>query len=204
MKNLLTFLCFTAIIATSTSISAQNTSDSESPIYDYENLELTSTATIPDFSSQKNKLKLTGTIYQNDGVTPAKDVILFIYQADENGDYQVKTENNKRSVRHRAWVRTDENGKYTFFTFVPGAAFDPITYPRRRGLKEIVPIVKESNKAEYNLNSFVFDDDPNMTKSCRKRLERKGIDTILKLKKENDIYVATKDIILEKDSNATK
>lgn len=207
MKILLKFVCFICFSYSFTMLNAQEkeSNKNQSPIYDFIEAQLSNTDTVPDFEAQTNKLKITGVIFENDGITPAKDVLLYIYQANENGDYQINTKNKKRSVHHSAWVRTDGDGRYTIFTFIPGAAIDPITYPRRRGLKEIVPIIKENNnKPEYNLNSFLFDDDPAMTKSCRKRLKRKGIDNILKLEKEEDIYVATKNIILEKNIEAYK
>ena len=68
--------------------------------------------------------------------------------------------------------------------------------PRRKGPKQIFPIVKEPGKKESNLEAFMFDDDPLITKSCRKRLKRKGIDCILKLEKQGDMFVVNKDIVL--------
>jgi protocatechuate 3,4-dioxygenase beta subunit len=167
-----------------------------SPIYDYSEMQLNDTDTIADFDTQNNKLKLTGIIYQSDGVTPAKDVMLYIEQADSNGEYQIKTKNDKRYLEHRAWVKTNEKGEYTLYTFVPGSAIVPITMPRRKGPKQIFPIVKEPGKKESNLEAFMFDDDPLITKSCRKRLKRKGIDCILKLEKQGDMFVVNKDIVL--------
>lgn len=203
MKNLLTLLCFACFTGSFLSLSAQDSD--HSPIYDYtENQIINNTDSIPGFETKANKLKITGTIFQSDGVTPAKDVLLFIYQADENGDYQVKTEDDKRYVEHRSWVKTDEDGKYTFYTFIPGSAIEPITYPRKRGAKEIVPIIKEEGKEEYNLNAFLFDNDPLLSKSCRKKLKRKGIDSILKLEKKEGMYVTTKNIVLAKDNTAIK
>lgn len=175
-----------------------------SPIYDYSEKQLNDTDTILGFSTSANKLKITGTIFQSDGVTPAKDVMLFIEQADENGDYQIKTSNNKRHMQHRGWVKTNVEGQYTFYTFVPGSAIVPITLPRRYGPKQIYPIIKEQGKQEYNLEAFLFDDDPLLTKSCRKRLNRRGIDCILKLEKKDDMHVVTKDIILDHKASAYK
>ena len=54
------------------------------------------------FGLKDEKLKLTGTIYLSDGVTPAKDVILFIEQPDENGNFDLRKDNEKRYVHHRA------------------------------------------------------------------------------------------------------
>jgi len=200
MRNLFTLLCLASFTGSFTIVSAQDSDYlKRNPIYDYSETQLNNTDTIAGFEMAANKLKITGTIYQSDGVTPAKNVLLYIEQADENGDYQIKTKDNKRYMNHRAWVKTDANGKYTFFTFVPGAAIDPITYPRRRGLKKIYPIIKESNKPEYNLDALLFDNDPQLTKSCRKRLKRKGIDSILKPVKNSSSLEVVRDIVLEGD-----
>lgn len=205
MKKLINIFCFVCLIGSYHAITAQKITDNvkkRSPIYDYSENQLNNTDTIPEFEKASDKLKITGTIFENDGITPAKDVLLYIDQSDENGDYQMKVENDKRYVHHRGWIKTNADGQYTFYTFVPGSAIVPITYPRRRGPKQIFPVIKESGKPEYNLEAFLFNDDPLLTKSCRKRLMRRGIDCILKLEKKEGMYVATKDIILNQNSPA--
>ena len=207
MKNLFTLLCFAYLSGSFITLSAQESDNDylkRNPMYDYSESQLNNTDSIPGFETSANKLKISGIIYKSDGVTPAKDVLLYIEQADEDGDYQIKTENNKRYMQHRAWVKTDVNGQYTFFTFVPGAAIDPITYPRRRGLKKIYPIIKESNKTEYNLDALLFDNDPQLTKTCRKRLKRKGIDSIIKPEKNGNLLIVTRDIVLEDNTTASR
>ncbi|MCB0445272.1 MAG: hypothetical protein KDC68_06410, partial [Gelidibacter sp.] len=130
MKKLMTLLCFAAYISTSQTLIAQNATSTlesipsdyitRSPIYDYSERLLNNTDSIPDFETKPDKLKISGTIYQADGVTPAKNVVLYIYQPDEHGNYNMKTLNQKRYVKDRAWIKTDANGNYTFYTFVPG------------------------------------------------------------------------------------
>ena len=147
--------------------------------------------TIPDFESNQNKIKITGTIFEKDGVTPAKDVVLSIYQTNQVGDFVlVKGENDEKEIYHSATIKTQADGQYTFYTFMPG------TYHRSNELKKIHSTIKESGKEEYGLFPFVFDNDPLLKKHCRNKLARKGIDSILKLEKENDMYVANKDIVL--------
>ena len=204
MKNLLSYLCIACITGSYITLSAQESVNNyleRNPIYDYSESHLNNTDSIPGFETSTKKLKITGTIFQSDGVTPAKDVMLYIEQADEDGNYQIKTENNKRYMHNRAWVKTDANGQYTFYTFVPGSATDPITFPRRKGLQKIYPIIKESNQNEYNLDALLFDNDPLLTKSCRKRLKRKGIDSILNPEKIGDMLVVSRDIVLEENSD---
>ena len=215
MKNLLIlvcFVCFTAFSFAQNKIETKNVLKAisvdykkQNPIYDYSENQLNNTDTIPGFNAKPNKLKVTGIIFESDGVTPAKDVILYVYQHDEDGNYEIKNKDNKRYVHHRGWVKTNADGKYTFYTFLPGSAVIPVTFPRRRGPKQIFPTIKEPGKPEYDLNAFLFDDDPLLTKSCRKRLNRKGIDCILKLEKNDGIYVAIKNIVLDsKDIGLSK
>ena len=175
-----------------------------SPIYDYKEKNLNNTDTIPDFERRSSKLKITGTIYQSDGVTPAKNVILYIYQPDEDGSYDTKENNGKRYVNHRGWVKTDENGQYTFYTFVPGASFEPLTYPRKKGPKQIHPVVKVPGLPEYHLDAFLFDDDPYLTERCRKKLERKGYTGIVKLDKQEGVFVTQRDFVLERNATDIK
>lgn len=201
MKNLKNLICFIAILMTSaSSIFAQEISTREDylerhAIYDYSEKQLNNTDSIPDFASKQDKLKITGTVYQSDGVTPAKDVIIYISQPDENGFYDLRKKNDKRYIHHRGWVKTDADGKYTFYTFIPG------NFTRNRELKHIHPTVKEPGKEEYALEAFLFDNDPFLSKSCRKRLAKKGIDNILMVEEQNDMFVATKDIVLEADNS---
>lgn len=195
--------CFICFLSFNYSIKAQDNSLDNylerHPLYDYNEHTLNNTDTIPDFKSKKSKLKVSGTIYESDGTTPAKNVILFIEQADENGDFDLKKHNNKRYVKHRGWVKTNADGQYTFYTFLPG------NDRRYNQLQQLFPVIKEPLKAEYEIESFLFDEDPMLTKLCRKKITKKGdASRILKLKKENGLYVAQKDIVLNYHTKTTK
>ena len=205
MKNLMRFLVFVLISLVFHTLNAQDAASNvleevpidymtRNPIYDYDAQALSNTATIPDYESKQSKLKITGTVYQSDGVTPAKDVILYIWHQDENGYFDMKTANDKRYVYHRGWIKTNADGQYTFYTFFPGS------YPHSREKRHIHLEVKEVGKVDYALPGFLFDDDPFLSKTCRKRLAKKGIDNILSTPKKGDIHVANHDIVL-KDSN---
>ncbi|WNH10324.1 hypothetical protein [Thalassobellus suaedae] len=160
-------------------------------VYDFSEKHLNNTDTIPDFATKTDKLRITGTIYQSDGKTPASDVILFIHHADENGNYELKKdENRKRYIHHRGWIKTDADGQYTFYTFIPGK------FLRSKELKQIHRTIKEPGKPEYEITSFFFDDDPllpDLTLACR----AKAVMSMLKLNKEENMYVAKKDIVLK-------
>ncbi|WP_411895090.1 hypothetical protein [Winogradskyella sp. A2] len=196
MKRLFNLLCIFFCLSSLTPIFSQDNSNSldfqkRHPIYDYSDLKLKNTDTIPDFNSKDEKLKVTGTIFLSDGVTPAKDVILFIEQPDENGNFDLREEDEKRYVHHRAWVKTDNDGKYTFYTFVPG------NDRRYNQPQQIFPVIKEPTKAEYEIDTFLFEEDPLLSKRCRKKIsKKKNIARILKPKKIDGILVAERNIVL--------
>jgi len=196
MKNLIALLCFISFSSASNFILAQESNTKfTSPIYDRAESQISNTDTIPDFRSKTNQLKLTGIIYQSDGVTPAKDVILFIEQPDEDGDFELRNLGNARYVFHRSWVKTDADGRYTFYTFVPG------NDRRYNQLQQIFPVIKEPSKPEYQLETFLFNDDPLLTKRCGKTILRKSdASRILTPKKEDGILVAEKNIVLSADA----
>ncbi|WP_225036475.1 hypothetical protein [Winogradskyella sp. SM1960] len=195
MKNLKTLFCIICFHSVLIGVSAQEQNsnlDFNSPIYDRAEDQMSHTDTIPDYRSKTNKLKLTGIIYQSDGVTPAKDVILFIEQPDEDGDFDLRNTGDRRYVFHRSWVKTDADGRYTLYTFVPGGD------RRYNQPQQIFPLIKAPSKQEYAVESFLFDEDPLLTKSCRKRMVKKGDPTrILKLKTEDGILVAERNITLK-------
>ncbi|MDO5971430.1 hypothetical protein Q4Q35_16610 [Flavivirga aquimarina] len=205
MKNLINIFCLACLICSCHTIIAQESASADnlqekpedykkrSPIYDYSEKQLNNTDTIPDFVSKRNKLKIEGTIYESDGVTPAKNVLLFIHQADEDGNFELKKYNKKRYVHHRGWVKTDADGHYTFYTFVPGK------YIYGNELKQILPIIKEPGKPEYKIETFLFDDDP-LLSNKRSKVKREDVgDRILKLDKKEGLFVAKRDIILGKE-----
>ncbi|MEH1007886.1 MULTISPECIES: hypothetical protein [unclassified Winogradskyella] len=198
MKNRMFLYCFICFFSANCIISAQD-SNNQLPLYDYTDLNFKNVDTIPDYESKTNKLKVSGIIYKSDGVTPAKDVILYVEQPDENGDFDLRETKEKRYVNHRGWIKTDADGRYTFYTFVPG------NDRRFNQMQQLFPIVKEPSKDAYAVETFLFDEDPMLTKMCRKRMAKKGdLSRILKLKKENGILVAQRNIILKSDTEATK
>ncbi|NNC49322.1 MAG: hypothetical protein HKO01_02170 [Flaviramulus sp.] len=204
MKNLITLFSILITFGSIQTSSAQDIAEKlpenykkRSPIYDYSEKDLNNVDTIPDYASKSNKLKIIGTIYENDGVTPAKNVLLFIHQTDENGNFELKRQNKKRYVHHRGWVKTDADGRYTFYTFVPGS------YIYGKELKQILPIIKEPGKPEQKIETFVFDDDPLLKDECRERIEQTNPNRILKLDKKEGLFVAQRDIILGKEQPAS-
>ncbi|WP_431157744.1 hypothetical protein [Winogradskyella poriferorum] len=191
MKRISNLLCIFFCLSTINSVYAQDSLLDNHPIYDYVNVQLKNSDTIPDYNTKKEKLKVTGTIYLSDGTTPASDVILFIEQADENGNFDLREENDKRYVHHSAQVKTDADGKYTFYTFVPG------NDRRYNQPQQIFPVIKEPSKKAYEINTFLFDEDPLLSKRCKKKIKKQNnVARILQPKEVDGILVAQRDIIL--------
>jgi protocatechuate 3,4-dioxygenase, beta subunit len=93
-------------------------------IFEYGKKTLSPIDTLPGFDSTEPKLKLTGTVFHRDGKTPAQGVILYIYHTDRTGIYPKKGNETGWARRHgylRGWIKTDQSGWYTFYTFRPGA-----------------------------------------------------------------------------------
>lgn len=193
ITTLLLLVCFLSYSQDSEYVSHESTLNylERSSLYDYIELNLNNTDTIPDYISKDEKLKIFGTIYESDGITPAKDVLLYMEQTNEYGDFELKKHNKKRYVHHRVWIKTDTDGRYTIYTFIPG------NDRRYNLLKQLFPVIKAPSNSEYALESFLFNDDPLLTKLCRKRLNKKGdITRILEPKKEKDLFVVEKNIVL--------
>lgn len=59
-------------------------------INEYGNKKLNPVDTLPLYNSTSSELKISGTVYQQDGKTPKKDVILCIYHTNRQGIYPIK------------------------------------------------------------------------------------------------------------------
>ncbi|GAB5525337.1 MAG: hypothetical protein Roseis2KO_32090 [Roseivirga sp.] len=166
-------------------------------IFEYGNQKLDATDTLPEFTSHPNKMLITGTVYQRNGVTPAAGVIIYAYQTNEKGVYPTKGDESGWARRHgylRAWVKTDSKGQYAFYTFKPAS------YPSRTEPAHVHLIVKEPGKNEYWLDSIEFDDDPLLTAAARNKKRKRGGSGIVRLSKQsNGHLLCQRDIILGKN-----
>lgn len=189
-------LIFALVVISSTQCLAQkvggNCQGCEA-IYEYGNRKLSSIDTLPKFNVTAPQLKVTGTVFQKDGKTPAKDVILYVYHTNRKGIYETKGGEQGWARRHgyiRGWVKTDENGSYTFYTFRPAA------YPNSQAPEHIHITIKEPGKNEYYIDNYVFNDDPLLTKKERKKLENRGGSGLVQPVLKNGILTIHRDLIL--------
>ncbi|RIA09727.1 protocatechuate 3,4-dioxygenase beta subunit [Flavobacteriaceae bacterium MAR_2010_72] len=162
---------------------------------DYKLLDITpkSTVTLPGFSKNEPKIKITGTVLKKDGKTPAENVLLYVYHVDRNGIYQPGEKPigwEKRHGQYRGWLKTGKDGKFTFHTFRPAP------YPEAQEPEHIHIYVKEPNTIPYYIDSYLFESDPTLTEEVKQSEKNRGGSGIVRLEKDNGIWTANRDIIL--------
>ena len=166
-------------------------------IFEFSDRELIFVDTLPDFNEEGIKIKVSGMIFKNDGMTPAKDIVLYLYHTDQNGIYATKGGETGWGKRHgyiRGWVKTNKDGKYEFYTLKPGI------YPNRSAPAHIHATILEPNGKYYWLGSYHFEGDALLTeKEISPRKPRAGSSGLLKLRKEENILVGNRDFILGKN-----
>ena len=93
--------------------------DTTPPIYYGMPDNVTSIDTSAAWNLGGQKLQLSGIIYQENGKTPAPNVLLYYYQTDLNGQYVHKASEqrsmppNELGQTHgyiRGWIKSDQNG----------------------------------------------------------------------------------------------
>lgn len=167
-------------------------------LLDFKDKKLNATDTLPNFYENSPKLHLSGTVFQKDGKTPAKNVIIYIYHTDREGIYS-KSENPKgwesRHGMYRGWVKTEIDGRYDFYTFRPAA------YPGNTLPQHIHMTIKEPNTIPYYIDDIFFDDDPNLSDRIRNSDGKRGGSGIVVPSKSihEDIYEIRRDIFLGKN-----
>ncbi len=162
-------------------------------IHEFGDRKLNSIDTLPKFMESEPKLKISGVVYENDGKTPASDVILYIYHTNRDGIYEKRGQATGWARRHgyiRGWIKTGTDGRYTFYTFRPAA------YPNGRAPEHIHITVKEPGIKEYYIDDFMFDDDPLLTPIERKSRPNRSGSGIVQPKPGQGILIVERDIIL--------
>jgi len=162
-------------------------------LLEYDDSKLSAIDTLPKFSQTEPKLLVTGTIFSLDRKTPAENVILYIYHTNRQGIYETKGNEQGWAKRHgyiRGWIKTGENGKYSFYTFRPGA------YPDLKEPEHIHMTVKEEGKNEYYIDDILFKDDSLLTQSIINNCKNRGGSGIVKPINKNDLLIVKRDIVL--------
>lgn len=142
----------------------------------------------------KQKLILTGKVFQLDGRTPASDVVIYYWHTDDSGLYSSNDETSKQAKEHgklRGWVKSDKSGNYTIKTSRPDA------YPNDNIPQHIHLSIKEPDIINEYYADLYFDDDPLYLKHKKKygKLDRAGTE-ILRIVLDGNIQIAEHNIVL--------
>ena len=158
--------------------------------------QLPSLDTLPDFSESGERIRISGTVYQQDGKTPARDVVIYVYHTNQQGLYPTENETSRWGKRHgaiRGWMKTNERGQYEFYTLRPAS------YPNSNNPQHIHVMIKEPGKTAYWIDDFHFADDPLFTASMRSQQQERGGSGLLKLETKEGMKSAQRNIILGKN-----
>ncbi len=134
------------------------------------------------------RMIVEGTVFDPDGVTPAPDILVYIYHTDSEGIYGRKGEH--RHGKYRGWMLTGEDGKYSFYTIRP----EP--YPNRRDPAHVHMTITGLDRKEDWVDSIMFEGDPLL--EPRNISEKKGgFRNVIKLTKDSEgILRGTRNLIL--------
>ena len=142
----------------------------------------------------KQKLILTGKVFQLDGRTPASDVVIYYWHTDDSGLYSSNDLIPYQAKEHgklRGWVKSDKSGNYTIKTSRPDA------YPNDNIPQHIHLSIKEPDIINEYYADLYFDDDPLYLKHKKKygKLDRAGTE-ILRIVLDRNIQIAEHNIVL--------
>lgn len=137
------------------------------------------------------RLVVRGVVYEPDGVTPADDVLLYLYHTNAEGIYEKRgdeTGNGRRHGHLRGWLRTDDRGRYEIRTIRPAS------YPGRSEAQHIHVTVQEPDGTpEYWLPSFKFADDPLLDDDASEP-------HVLELERRDGAWQGRRDIVLPEET----
>lgn len=142
----------------------------------------------------KQKLIITGKVFQLDGKTPASEIIIYYWHTDDNGLYSPNNQTPELAKEHgklRGWVKSDKSGNYTINTSRPAA------YPNDNIPQHVHLSIKEPDIINEYYADLYFDDDPFYLKHKKKygKLDRAGTE-LLRIVLDDNIQIAEHNIIL--------
>lgn len=139
----------------------------------------------------KNRLIVNGKVFKLDGRTPAKDVVLYYWQANGQGQYSNGVGKSKSHGSLRGWVKTNTHGEFNIYTLRPAS------YPNKAVPAHIHLVVKEPDKKkEYYIDNIEFSDDPLLSQELRSKRKNRGGSGIVQVHMEKDCQVAERTVIL--------
>lgn len=134
------------------------------------------------------RMLIEGTVFQPDGKTPARDILIYFYHTDTEGLYGRKGEH--KHGKYRGWMLTGEDGRFGFYTVRPAH------YPNRGGPAHVHMTVTGLDRKEDWVDTVFFEGDPLLNE--RNISDKKGgYRNVIKLTKDPEgILRGTKNIRL--------
>ncbi len=140
---------------------------------------ISSKVTLAPLGEPGERIVISGTIYQADGVTAAAGITLFLYQTDAGGYYHRPKEDVFSPSLH-GWLHTGADGHYEIHTIRPKPevlAEDEPAHIHAQVFGKGIP--------EHFLHEFWFAGDPRIKTGEAKKLGRLGrFSPILRLEKD--------------------
>ena len=156
---------------------------------------LQSRARIAPVDEPGQPMRIEGTVVDRRG-RPVSGVIVYAYHTNAQGVYPTDERfRGQAAFRHgrlRAWVQTDERGRYTFDTIRPGG------YPNTDLPEHVHMHVLEVGRCTYYIDDIMFEDDPRLTPAMLVRLTlgRGGSGVARPQRDAAGVQVVTRDIVL--------
>ncbi|MFK7969809.1 MAG: intradiol ring-cleavage dioxygenase [Bacteroidia bacterium] len=148
------------------------------------------------WAEEEKKLILSGVVYKANGKTPASGIALYCWHTDDQGLYDAGELDADEATQHgrlRAWMKTDELGRYELVTNMPAP------YPNRVIPAHIHIVVLEPGINEYYIDNVEFDSDTLLTPAIRASRENRGGSGFVEIFEKDAVAYTKRNIILGKN-----
>lgn len=157
--------------------------------------QIDATDTSEGWFEKGQRLIVNGTVFQQDGKTPAPGVIIYYWQTDNDGYYSPKPGMDPKAKIHghlRGWVKTNEKGEYTIYTIRPAP------YPNDVLPAHIHYSIREPDVAnEYYSDDLNFTDDSLLAPYLKRYpQENRAGNGVVQTVLQDGVQVCRRDIVL--------
>ena len=145
-----------------------------SVIFDETPSHLTCSTSIAGLNEPGERIRISGIVYEPDGRTPAKNVVLYFYHTNDKGIYAKSGKEPRSSMSwwhgyNRGWIKTNEKGEYVI------TSIKPKPYPSQSEPAHIHVVVNSpSQRQPYDLGAITFKGDPLATEKYWYQVEQHG------------------------------